>query len=391
MKFRALILFLVFFHNLVFGNVCSEKVDKFFAFNYQIMIEQEHEIKITQAESDFISQALNSKHASTEQFKKLYTIINKLKGVNKNLSRKVEALIGRKLSDIEKKGLSFSKTIGMGELDNTGSTINPSKGFYTDDQIRRKDLVLSTVGFKEKERFEIMNSTLLLNRLSESEIFDFVTYRFRIRNEHAKINNERTLQEIRKYKVKETTNKRKKYADYEFAKAIFKRGFFHKVANLLKLLWYDPTFKLGFCFGRAMTMQLESSLAGMEPDAIKKIYITGKLGMWSFHVASMIKGPDEKWWVLDSFLLKPVELEDWVNRWMKKDKLGNAQIYITNASRMSANGHDFYNKEELYDKFYKGYFRDLIQYYRKKVKLDNGEEVPFSRKIRDYYRNIERE
>ncbi|MGE0526330.1 MAG: protein-glutamine glutaminase family protein [Bdellovibrionales bacterium] len=94
---------------------------------------------------------------------------------------------------------------------------------------------------------------------------------------------------------------------------LFQKVSSHPVAGLEGIGRYDrqPTGigdgEIGFCYGRAMAVHLLARKMGLEEQSIKKIFIAGDLNnqqgtRWRFHMATMVKGNDGKWYVIDPIM-----------------------------------------------------------------------------------------
>lgn len=115
----------------------------------------------------------------------------------------------------------------------------------------------------------------------------------------------------------------------------------HKVAALTpeNIAKYDtPKQEIGYCYGRAMAVHLRARKMGLKPGSIKKLYIIGDLRQgeepeWRFHVTTLVKGGDKKWYAIDPILGHPRPMIDWIRRvrsiWDKKpDPADLAKLYL---------------------------------------------------------------
>jgi hypothetical protein len=142
---------------------------------------------------------------------------------------------------------------------------------------------------------------------------------------------------------------------------------------------YDPDEVLGLCFGRATIADIHARVRGVDPSAIKKIWVLGDMKKWQFHVATMLK-EKKKWTVIDTYTGK-LSLERWVRR-MQRDKKRNARelmFFVTSAARFGFMSNHIYSASELFnysfeeldnyvedykhsrdEDFYKGFFVDFF-------------------------------
>ncbi len=144
---------------------------------------------------------------------------------------------------------------------------------------------------------------------------------------------------------------------------------------------YDTKGTIGFCFGRATIAHMEAIVREVHPDAVKKIWIAGDMGVWGHHVATMVH-TEKGWRVLDTNQGRLVTPDQWIDIYMK-EKQKNAKdimIYITQAGRFGPYDTRSYNAIDLFntnsDEFVKakdyfnGYFHDYFQ------SLDNFKNKP---------------
>lgn len=125
---------------------------------------------------------------------------------------------------------------------------------------------------------------------------------------------------------------------------LFKLARFHKVASLEAVEKYDPTGEIGFCFGRAMTVNLIARKMGLDSNSIRKLFVIGDLRQgenpeWRFHVTTLVKGDDSKWYAIDPIMQwplapgGPILMENWMEIVQKTwDKDKRAQFYLTGAA-----------------------------------------------------------
>ncbi|HXH32091.1 MAG TPA: hypothetical protein VNJ01_14905 [Bacteriovoracaceae bacterium] len=127
---------------------------------------------------------------------------------------------------------------------------------------------------------------------------------------------------------------------------------------------YDPTYGIGFCFGRALFVDLYLTLNGFNQGSIKKIFVVGPMtNDWSWHVATMVQGLDEnkkeKWLVLDPIIFKVVEVVEWFKDFEAISADGKIRMYITEANKFSIAPLKY--QQENYQG-YNGYFEDMFRW-----------------------------
>lgn len=129
----------------------------------------------------------------------------------------------------------------------------------------------------------------------------------------------------------------------------------NKIAALTKenIQKYDPSEEIGFCYGRALAAHLIARRMGLKSSAIAKLFIIGDLRSgieeeWRFHVTTVVRGTDGKWYAIDPLLVAPVgrnrpeTLAGWVKAirkvWDKKEK---AYLYLVSPNSVMPDVREF--------------------------------------------------
>lgn len=140
------------------------------------------------------------------------------------------------------------------------------------------------------------------------------------------------------------------------------------VADYSNVKRYDPKGNIGFCFGRAMNMHLEALRAGLAQENIKKIWAVGTMKydniFWQHHVATMVRGDDSLWYVLDPEYNKVLPLRDWYKEVKAMDTNDKLMFYASDAGRWGVADDSGYLPDTLNDPFYNNYFVDLLSLSR---------------------------
>ncbi len=132
--------------------------------------------------------------------------------------------------------------------------------------------------------------------------------------------------------------------------------------------------KIGFCFGRATYAHIALLKMGVNKDAIRKAWVVGPMDAggvrWQFHVTTLVKDFEtNKWWAVDSFPGKVLEIEDWYRHMKKSDASGKLRIYITSPQKFSVSlgtysrvqlGLDLPRSKD----WYQHYFKDLMTWFQ---------------------------
>lgn len=173
------------------------------------------------------------------------------------------------------------------------------------------------------------------------------------------------LQEIANYNYK-TSNNRVAWINHQQASYVHKLMPSHPVVGYAKNRLYDPNGHYGFCFGRALYVHLELLRYGVQKEAIKKAFVIGNLNNgtnWQFHVATIVKGPEKSWWVIDSYLHTVVTLEEWFERMKQVSVDHKLRLYISDPAKLGPSGWEYNIKPGgLFS--YNNYFQDLFRYFK---------------------------
>lgn len=125
---------------------------------------------------------------------------------------------------------------------------------------------------------------------------------------------------------------------------------------------------IGFCFGRAFFIRSVLLKMNMQPNAIRKVFIVGPLGVWDYHMATAVY-TDRGWMVLDPHYIGggPATIEDWFNTYnlLTIFKARKSQLFVTDGlkfqARMGAPTFEYLAQLEDYDAeaedYYRGYFQ----------------------------------
>ena len=146
----------------------------------------------------------------------------------------------------------------------------------------------------------------------------------------------------------------------------------HPVASMELKSKYDPTTIIGFCFGRAMSVHLEALRAGLAKENIRKVWVVGPMRndniIWKHHVATMVRGTDKNWYVIDPEYTKPLLVRDWYEDLNSMSVDGRLQFFATSPSRWGPMNNRPYEKAELTSSYYNNYFNDLLKQSREEAR-----------------------
>ncbi len=135
----------------------------------------------------------------------------------------------------------------------------------------------------------------------------------------------------------------------------------------------QPNVDIAYCFGRAAYAHFALLKMGVDKSAIRKIWAVGPMEgdvNWQFHVATIVRADDGRWYVLDTYFAgEVVTLERWISTWRGMNKDGKLRIYFTDPQKFSVE-LGTYDRVQLglnltRDKdWYKGFFADLMTWFQ---------------------------
>jgi hypothetical protein len=169
------------------------------------------------------------------------------------------------------------------------------------------------------------------------------------------------------------------YISKKDADSVRRAALLNPVVSLDNYDKYDPQNKgIGFCFGRAMFVNVELAYRKIDRDAIKKAFVIGPMTTggntsWGWHVTTIAQSKDslgnEIWWVIDP-ITGIQTLQDWYlemyNDFSTDKKL---KIYITDTGKFGPSA-GAYHEEGLKNKFYNNYFNDMMAWFEEQSKLN---------------------
>jgi hypothetical protein len=139
----------------------------------------------------------------------------------------------------------------------------------------------------------------------------------------------------------------------------------------------QPGVEIGYCFGRAMYVDLLLRQLGVHENSIRKIYIVGpqnaQNAIWSYHVATMVY-TTRGWRVIDSEMAHAAgTIEQWWtwNNYVSVDK--KARLYFAPARKfgglVSPNTPGEYSRVQMgldlrkNEDFFRHYFKDMMAWF----------------------------
>jgi len=148
----------------------------------------------------------------------------------------------------------------------------------------------------------------------------------------------------------------------------------HPVVGIQALRKYDTwNHSIGFCFGRAAFVHWELLRRGVKPESIGKIFLIGNLkvdlktgAFWEYHMATVVRDQNQSWWVIDPLVNQILNVEDWMQAmkaWALNSKQPEFSLYFADAIKMLPIP-GAYSSEKLFFPDYRGYFKDLFDWFR---------------------------
>lgn len=140
--------------------------------------------------------------------------------------------------------------------------------------------------------------------------------------------------------------------------------------------------QIGYCFGRAAYAHLALLEMGVDRGSIRKVWAVGSMKgssvTWQFHVSTIVRGTDGKWYAIDNFFGgRALEVEKWFEGLRPMNRAGDLRVYITDPAKFSVSLGTYdqiqlglrLSKEQ---DWYKGFFQDMLQWFRTRPIEDVG-------------------
>lgn len=232
---------------------------------------------------------------------------------------------------------------------------------YSWSQIRRKAHLLKLVGFSLEERRKILWTVGDRYFTKMDNLFNFVE----VDETVARLNNDVILNRLKNF-VPDVEEGKMGSISRKEAQFIYDLVYNNPVSSLRMYDNYNPVgSNVGFCWGRAMTAQIEAMSRGVAPDSIKKIFAVGPLSSgstnWRYHVTTIIKGDDGTWWAVDPIMGRVMTAKEWTDQMDSQyNKKGLMRVFLSEGDRYSPGQLGPY-KEGGED--YNNYFYDLLNYF----------------------------
>ena len=226
---------------------------------------------------------------------------------------------------------------------------------------------------------KVLNSKHYSNEIDENLLKSFEVEnnkRLKFLKAHSKLSKKQIATMLFQYKVKKnqtvisdflSSSEKSNIMSSDKILSVFNKIKNHKVTDTKRNKNYDKYGDIGFCFGRAFYAHYLLRKMKVPQVSIAKLFIVGRLmylgQLWNFHMATTVKGADNKWWVLDTLFKKPMELQDWAEKTLNfgiKRSQSQARIYITDPRKFQP-AFGAYSKEHFQIPELSKYFDELLR------------------------------
>jgi len=145
------------------------------------------------------------------------------------------------------------------------------------------------------------------------------------------------------------------------------------VVSLYQYNKYDPREQgIGFCFGRAMFVDLYLAINNVNRGSIKKAFVVGSMtsggSQWGWHVTTIVqsqnKAGEEVWLAVDPIVGRVLEVTAWYKEMVKMSDDGKLRLYIAEAGKFSQGPHR-YDYRQFNHPHYNKYFIDMLKWFEK--------------------------
>jgi len=132
---------------------------------------------------------------------------------------------------------------------------------------------------------------------------------------------------------------------------------------------YQGSQDYGFCWGRAMAVHLKALQSRLVNKSVRKLWVVGDLSRdpkaldhWKYHVTTLVRSTDGDWYAIDPIFSRPMRMEEWVSTVQRDyDHKKTMRVLATPAQRFNAASKAPYNRADLVESSYNGFFIDLME------------------------------
>ena len=175
------------------------------------------------------------------------------------------------------------------------------------------------------------------------------------------------------------------------ARGVHMQASINPVVSLASYHKYDPNDRgIGFCFGRAMFVNVMLQYLKLDRDSIKKAFVVGPMDTgtgttWGWHVTTIAQSKDEngreRWLAIDP-ITGVKSLWAWYEEMRKNYSTdGRLKLYITYAGKFGPSPGN-YDEIGLKNPFYNKYFKDMMSWFEAESKAGRLYSIPEARERR---------
>jgi len=164
-----------------------------------------------------------------------------------------------------------------------------------------------------------------------------------------------------------------KFISLDEASDVKDAAMFNPVVSQFSSSKYDPNnVGIGYCFGRAMFINLDLAYRKLDRDSIKKAFVVGRMqtpdgNSWGWHVTTIVRSKDknglDQWLAIDPIVDGIITVEQWYNQMYENYSTdGKLRLYITETGKFGPTSGN-YHQNSLTDQFYNNYFIDMLKWF----------------------------
>lgn len=198
--------------------------------------------------------------------------------------------------------------------------------------------------------------------------------------------NEQTLLLLRDYQPNDPHDRRLDFLTEDIVTKVLWSIENHSIVSSQGMLKYDQKgTNIGYCFGRALYVELMLLRLGVDQDSIKKIWAVGPMKSgsitWQFHVGTMVRLKDGRWVVIDNVVNQIMDAGAWYKYFLRENhpKDPDLRVYVTDSNKFTPSLGKYSRQQLGLDllpskDWYQGYFTDLLKWFKE---TDDAELAKF--------------
>lgn len=156
------------------------------------------------------------------------------------------------------------------------------------------------------------------------------------------------------------------------ANKVLEAATYNPIISLHQYKKYDPTNRgIGFCFGRAMFIDLYLAINNFNRGSIKKAFVVGPMqtgdgGSWGWHVSTIVQSKNrsgkEEWIAIDPIMGRIMTVNEWYKESLKLSTDGKLRLYITESGKFAQRATR-YDYNSFNHPAYNKYFTDMLNWF----------------------------